>query len=161
MTLVTIIAAWLAGFAGITPTSCIPGEYYMLVVDAHAPASEDAPAACVRIPVVTICGEPHRLAWTIDDEAKRIDCGELADGEVRSVPIAIAYPNSIVGYVARTEQVGDDWTIPAVAPHWGVCQGAGCYCAGEAGQCEHIPVGGPDGYWLTRLCRLRPEDPRC
>lgn len=153
MTLSTIIAAWLAGLAGITPTSCTPGEHYMLVVDAHVPADGDTPAACVRIPVVTICGEPHRLAWTIDDEARPIDCGELAPGEVRRADTAEAYPHSLVGYVGRhAVELGEE-TLPAVEPSWGVCQGAGCYCAGA---CEHLPIGGPRGYWKTRLCRIEP-----
>lgn len=162
MTLHLLIAAWLATFTGQTPTVCDPGAHYMLVVDAHVPAGTDwegepIPAHCTRVPVVTVCGAPDQLAWLIESEARAIDCGSEAAGEVRSVPIATAYPDSIVGYVARTEQVYDDWTVPAVAPHWGICQGPGCYCAGEPAQCEHIPLGGPNLYYCTRLKRLNPE----
>lgn len=165
-TLTLLIAGWLGTFTGQTPTVCDPGEHYMLVAEAHAPASDEAPAACTRVPVVTLCGAPHTLAWLIESEARTIPCGELAEGQVRSVPIATAYPDSIVGYVGRERQLagelgGQPMYFPAEPPRWGVCQGAGCYCAGEPSQCEAIPLGGPDGYWLTRLCRLRPEDSRC
>lgn len=158
-TLTAIIAAALAAgtiYAVQEPDAeCSPGEPFMVVVDAR---TEDT---CTRVPVVTVCGEPLTLAWTIDAEASSIDCGDLAEGEVRRVDTATAYPDSIVGYVARHEQTFEDVTIPAVEPHWGACDGAGCYCAGTPDQCEHLPRGGPRGYHCLRLQRLAPEGTSC
>lgn len=149
-----ITAAMVGGtlYAVQDPPECEAGEHFMMVVEVNNEGE------CTRLPVVTVCGEPLALAWTIDDEARPIDCGALQEGEVRRVDTAEAYPDSYVGYVGRHEVEHDDITVPAVEPHWGVCIGQGCYCAGE---CEHLPIGGPRDYWLTRLCRLHPEDPRC
>jgi len=165
-TLTSIIALALAG-GGIAIASsgpdaeCTPGTQFMVVVDAHVPATDEAPARCLRVPVVTECGDPPSLAWTIDSEAREIPCGTLAEGEVRRVPVAEAFPESVVGEVERVA-VGDE---PAVAPYVGVCQGPGCRCASE--RCEALPIGGPNStadsppYFVRRLCRVTPEAPEC
>lgn len=106
--------------------------------------------------------------WPIDSERRAVECGDYAwvsddpNDRVQAVSIADAYPLSMVGYVGRTEVTynkGAEWefTTPAIAPAWGPCQGQGCYCAGTPDQCEALPVGGPDGYYLTRLARLQAE----
>lgn len=158
-TIAPLIAAWLASFSGQVPINCTPEDPYTLVVEAHS--TEGAPVGCLRVPVVTKCGFPHTLSWVIHDEAQSIPCNDIPEGEVRSISVAEVYPESIVGLVGRHEVTTGDYTIPEVTPKWFVCQGPGCYCAGTADQCEHLPVGGPDGYWLTRLCRLNSESELC
>lgn len=105
--------------------------------------------------------------WPIDSERRAVECGDYVwasdapTDRVQAVSIANTYPLSVVGFVGRHAQTWDagtewEYTQPAVAPYWGVCQGGGCYMAGDA---EYLPVGGPDRYYCTRLARLLPDAP--
>lgn len=155
MTKTTTAALVLAAIAGGValyqqdPPVCSEGETYMPVV---AVRHEDD--TCTRVPIWLTCGTPPTLVNTVDSEEVPIPCGDLAPGEVRSVSIAEAYPLSMVGYVGRHATAEGEMHTPEEPPHWGICQGEGCYAAGDV---EHIPIGGPDGYWCQRLKRMYPE----